>query len=768
MSNYYNFWQDRLTNIKITGKQINADCPVCKKTKHFYASVKTGQFDCKVCGITGNAITFLREYENKNNKEIAECLNSYGINENSHRQIPIKNSAPKKVFEQSLVDFYVSNLPEDKLREFSQERGLPIEILKKYKLGMDKQGNFTLPVYDQESRIRDIRRKKIGKDTISSVGSEVFLFGVKDLLSNNRLFLTEGEWSKMALEAQGYPSVGVPGASTFKDEWTPLFKNKEVFVVYDLDSGGENGTKKVINKLRGTVKRISHIKLPKELGEGKDVRDFFNNSGTKEQFEELIREARPVESLLPNDNSTTAAESDRYNFTDLGNAERLVSRHKDNLCFCHPWNKWLCWDGRRWTIDATAEAWRYAMETVRHMYSEAETIEQQMLRKDVGNHALRSESEAKIRAMLSLASKQEDIPVKPKELDKNPLVLNVLNGVVDLQKGELMPHSRSYLITKLAPINYDTNATCPKWTDFLNKIMIGNNALIQYLQRVAGYCLTGKTGEHKLFFLFGSGANGKTTFLKALQGILGDYAIKTASEILIARPVGTHTTSITDLKGARLALTVEVQEGRRLAEALVKELTGGDSITARRMREDNTTFEPTHKIVLAANHKPIVHETTRALWRRIDLIPFNYVFGEEERIKDYHEILLNEERDGIFQWALQGCLEWQVKGLGEPSEVIEATKEYKTEMDVLGDFIADCCVIGQLEEVSNKELRETYIDWCKKNGEKEISSKAFSARLQEKGLIKITNIRSGTSRGRGWKGIGIHSNSDIGASIDTD
>ena len=443
--------------------------------------------------------------------------------------------------------------------------------------------------------------------------------------------------------------------------------------------------------------------------------------------------------------------------SDLGNAERLVSRHKDNLRFCHSWNKWLVWDGKRWSIDATAEAWRYAIKTVRHIYAEAEGIEQEELRKKLVNHALRSENENKIRAMLSLASKQEGIPVKPEELDRDAWLLNVLNGTVDLRIGKLHEHSRQDLVTKLAPINYEANATCPKWLEFLNKIMIGKVELIKFLQRVVGYCLTGKTGEHKLFFLFGSGSNGKTTFLKTLQGILGDYAIKTASEILIAKPAGAHTTAITDLKGTRLAITVEIQEGRRLAEALTKELTGGDSVTARRMREDNMTFEPTHKIILAANHKPIVHETTQALWRRIDLVPFNYVFPDEERIKDYHEILLNEEKDEIFLWILQGCLEWQKYGLSEPPEVVEATRDYRTEMDILGDFMADCCVIGQLEEVTNKELREKYDEWCKKNGEKEIAPKAFSTRLQERGFLKASNIKSGISRGRGWKGIGIRS-----------
>lgn len=474
------------------------------------------------------------------------------------------------------------------------------------------------------------------------------------------------------------------------------------------------------------------------------------NKDPHEQLREVLKEmARKYE-------EDTKIIIEECNLTDLGNAKRLVIRFKDRLRYCHPWRKWLVWDGTRWKVDATAEVWRYAIKTVGYIYTEAERAEPEgtedkKTRRKIGNHAVKSEAEAKIKAMISLANSQEGIPVLPDELDKDPLLLNISNGAVDLQRGQLLDHSKERLITKLAPVKFDTKAACPLWLDFLNRIMFGNNALIEYLQRVAGYCLTGKTGEHKIFLPYGGGGNGKSTFLKVLQNILGDYAVKVDSELLIRKPPGAHTTAVTDLKGTRLAITIEVQEGRRMAEALVKELTGGDSITARRMRQDNMTFEPTHKIIFATNHKPMIHETTHAFWRRIALIPFNYVFAEEERIKDYHETLL-KERDGILQWMLKGCLKWQKQGLGEPKEVTDATKDYRTEMDILGDFLADCCVIGQENKVCNKELRKAYADWCQKNGEKEISSKVFSSKLQEKGFIRLENVRFASSRGRGWKG----------------
>lgn len=291
---YEQFWKERIQSVRIVGNQINGDCPSCKKEKHFYSSVETGQFDCKSCGIKGNAVTYLRDYEHKDNNQIAECLKSYGINGNNYVLTVSRSSVPCEQFNEDLVEQYVANLSDVKLKEFAEERGLTVEILKKYKLGLNEKDEFTLPVYDVDGVIKDIRRKRIGSDTISSAGAEVFLFGIQDLLCNNRIFVTEGEWSKMALETQGYPSVGVPGASVFKDEWISYFKDKEVNLVYDLDAGGENGTKVVIKKLISVAKEIRVIRLPKELGEGKDVRNFFNDGGSKEQFEELIKQAEIV------------------------------------------------------------------------------------------------------------------------------------------------------------------------------------------------------------------------------------------------------------------------------------------------------------------------------------------------------------------------------------------------------------------------------------------------------------------------------------------
>lgn len=438
-----------------------------------------------------------------------------------------------------------------------------------------------------------------------------------------------------------------------------------------------------------------------------------------------------------------------HNLTDLGNAERFVAQHKEEIKYCHPWGKWIVWNGKRWVVDDTAKVWRFAVSTVRKIYAEATVEEDPKVRVQIASHAKASEAASKIRAMLYLAEKLNGVPILPKELDTNPWLINVENGTLDLQTQEFWSHRREDYITQLAPVTYDKRATCPKWIAFLDKAMEGSQAMLGFLQRSAGYCLTGRVSEQKMFFAFGPSMSSKSTYFLTLQGMMGDYAITTTGELLLLRPTGQHTTDLADLRGKRMAVTIEIQQGRQMAESLVKSLTGGDKIRARRMRQDNEEWVPTHKIVLAANHKPIVKESTTAYWRRIDLIPFDHPIPKEERINDYYEVLL-KERDGIFLWAIDGCKEWQKIGLKEPMEVVEATKVYRSEMDVLRQFLEDCCIIDPEAEITNKDLRADYVRWCEEGKEKPVYPNAFASNLEENGFIRGRN-KSGSARI--WKGV---------------
>ena len=326
-----------------------------------------------------------------------------------------------------------------------------------------------------------------------------------------------------------------------------------------------------------------------------------------------------------------------------------------------------------------------------------------------------SQARGKLEAAVKLAESEGAVSANADQFDANPWLLNCANGVLDLRTGTLRPHNRGDLFTALAPVAYDPAATCPTWDAFLTRIMGGSAELISFLQRVIGYSLTGSVREQVLFFLYGAGANGKSTFLKTILAMLGrDYAKQAAPDVLIESS-DRHPTELADLAGVRFVASIEVSEGKRLAEALVKQLTGGDPVKARLMRQDFFQFDPAFKILLAANHKPVVKGTDFAIWRRIKLIPFTVTIPEAEQDKTLGDKLL-AELPGILAWAVRGCLAWQRDGLGIPAEVIDATVAYRAESDELAPFLEECCNLGERLQAQAGPLFEAYKKWAEDGG----------------------------------------------------
>ena len=386
------------------------------------------------------------------------------------------------------------------------------------------------------------------------------------------------------------------------------------------------------------------------------------------------------------------------------------------------------------------------------MYAEAAQIEEKPLREALADHARKSESDSKRQAMISSAKSEQGVPIMPDDLDRDPWLLNVLNGTVDLQTGESKPHRRGDLISKLAPVMFDREAECPAWWQFLERIFTRDFDLILFLQKAVGYALTGITREQCLFFLYGLGANGKSTFLEVIQTMLGDYANQTTSETFMAkRQSGQISNDVADLRGARFVSAVEIEAGRRMAEVLVKQMTGGDKLKARFLYSEHFEFKPEFKIFLAANHKPVIRGTDWAIWRRIHLIPFTVQIPKDEQDRELPE-KLKAELPGILNWAIEGCINWQDKGLSTPLAVQEATQKYRDEMDILGDFVGECCIIASGASATAKELYSAYTQWAEDNGEKRpLPQRTFGMSLTERGFHR--------DRGTGgviiWKGIGL-------------
>jgi len=445
----------------------------------------------------------------------------------------------------------------------------------------------------------------------------------------------------------------------------------------------------------------------------------------------------------------TAAKRMLFRHTDIGNAERLVYKYRGALHFCHPWNRWLVWDGRRWLSDDAGILHQMAKETVRSMYAEASSVADEGERKSIASWAMKSENRTRLDAMIGLAKSEPGVPVQPDDLDDNKWFLTVNNGTIDLRTGELLAHSPGDSITKLVPVDYDANAQSPLWQEFIYHVTGENSNLVDFLQRAVGYSLTGDTGERSLFFLYGSGCNGKTVFLETIRAAAGDYGLRTPTETLLAKRGDSIPNDVARLKGARLVTASETEEGKQLAESLVKDLTGQDTISARFMRSEWFAFQPQCKIWLATNHKPVVKGTGRAIWDRIKLVPFTVTIEEDKMDKNLAE-KLRSELPGILAWAVKGCLEWQRQGLGVPTEVESATQSYRDEMDVVGSFIDDCCVVSDTSQDTSKNLYMGYCEWCNANVERLISKRAFATRLAERGFDQFR-----TKRDRGWIGLEI-------------
>ncbi|MCE5278844.1 MAG: phage/plasmid primase, P4 family [Planctomycetaceae bacterium] len=447
-----------------------------------------------------------------------------------------------------------------------------------------------------------------------------------------------------------------------------------------------------------------------------------------------------------------AAKADEIKLTDLGNAERFANQHRNTACYCQPRNSWFIWNGKRWERDILLQVQKSAEQTILSIRKEARNVQDLTRRRAMEDFATKSESRSRVEAMVDLA--RSKLAVRPDQFDSDPWLLAVNNGVIDLRTGELRPSLPKDFITHLSPVEYDPAATCPQWEAFLDKIFAGEADLIAFIQRLIGYCLTGSVSEQVLPIFYGDGANGKSTLLNQLKAVMGDYAGPAPHELLTVSKFEKAPNVIADLQGLRLAIASESDSGERLSEALVKLLTGGDMLKARKLYEDFGEFEPTHKIIMMTNHKPRIQGTDEGIWRRLLLVPFNVVIPKDQQDTKLTE-KLRQELPGILAWAVCGCLEWQKSGLNPPACVCEATKSFRKESNSFEQFMEERCVPNVPARdtwTSNASLRDAYMAYCQEIGENSpLNTRAIAAILKAKGCHTVSRGRYG----RGWEGIAL-------------
>lgn len=422
----------------------------------------------------------------------------------------------------------------------------------------------------------------------------------------------------------------------------------------------------------------------------------------------------------------------RYANTDLGNAELLADRNADRLRHVRERKRWLVWNDGRWRPDVDGEPERAAKEIARHRLRLAADLDGRD-RKEAADWALKSQAEPRIRAMLDLAATEPGIVLRVDELDVDPLLLSCANGVVDLRTCSLRPHDSADLISLGTNVAYDPAASCPRWEQFLREVFDGDDDLIAYVQRLVGYCLTGDTSEQVVPVLHGSGGNGKDTFVRPLLRILGDHAQTTPFDTFAyTRRDGGPRNDLARLHRARLVVASEANEGRSIDEATLKLVSGGGRVPARFLYGEFFEYVPNFKVFLITNHRPKVDGDSEAIWRRLREIPFEISFiGREDRDLEQK---LEAELPGILAWAIRGCCTWRTDGLGTCAAVERATREYRTDEDVLGAFIADHCNLTGY--VTPADFRAAYETHCRELGEKPLAASALGRRLKQRHITK--------------------------------
>ncbi len=416
---------------------------------------------------------------------------------------------------------------------------------------------------------------------------------------------------------------------------------------------------------------------------------------------------------------------------DLGRAERLVAEHGHRLRYVREQRRWLVFGGDRWRPDVTGDAERAAKDTARRLLTTAAALEDPEQRTRAAKEAARAQAEPRIRAMLTLAETEPGIATAVAELDRDPFLLACQNGTLDLRTGELRDHDPADLITRGTDVPYDSAATAPRWERFTAEVFNADADLIGFFQRLVGYTLTGETREHVLAVMHGSGGNGKSTAVEVVKELHGDLAV-TAAFDTFTRAHGDRgpRNDLARLHGARLVTASESGEGRRLDEATVKEVTGGDTIAARFLYGEHFEFRPAFKLLLVTNHRPRVDGDDDAIWRRLRLIPFETSFeGREDR---HLAATLRGELPGILAWAVDGCLAWQRDGLGNATAVTAATSAYRAAEDHLGAFLADRCQPSGA--VAASDLRAAYEAYCAEAGERPLGGVALGQRLARRGI----------------------------------
>jgi putative DNA primase/helicase len=601
------------------------------------------------------------------------------------------------------------------------------------------------PGGDKEFRPWDAKRRKMTPPEPRP------LYNQSGIALADQVILVEGEKCAQALIDAGWcATTAMQGAHApvDKTDWKPLL-GKAVLVWPDKDKPGWAYAQAVSEAISAAgALSVSILLPPNEKPEGWDVADAlaegYDVMNLLTYGERIAAYTPEIDPILPNapENSSGHTPAKSVWGSDDALALAFTLQYGKDWKYVAAWGQWLVWTGPRWQPETTLRASDLIRGLCRRF----------ALSCDSARMASRLASSGTVTGVERLARADRRHAANTDVWDAEPWRLNTANGIVDLRTGTLSAHARDDHMTKVAQANWPVSraSACPTWHQFLIECTGGDAALQAYLQRICGYCLTGSTQEHALFFLYGTGANGKSVFVNTLCAILADYATNAPMTMFMETRSDSHPTDLASLRGARLVASVETEQGRRWNESKIKALTGGDKVSARFMRQDFFQYTPQFKLLIAGNHKPSIRNLDEAMRRRLQLIPFTVTVPPERRDKQLEQKIW-QERDAVLAWMVEGCQAWQRIGLSPPNMVREATDEYFESEDAMGRWLTERCLLGTTAKSLTCELFADWKEWAETNGEFQGSQRRFSDALLTRRIDKWRN----NVGARGFSGIGL-------------
>jgi putative DNA primase/helicase len=616
--------------------------------------------------------------------------------------------------------------------------------------------------YDRDGKKKYRIEPKLSDFSLGT--KDLCLYGSNTLGDAVEVAFGEGEKTTDAMRRLGLNAVGSStGAAGLPcDEALLVLKGRSVTLWPDNDEPGLGHMLKIAERLTALGIHWRAVQWPDAPPKG-DAADFVAMGGTLEQFNNFPtvdlsakREGTVID--FPKSRKPQVESPLNIATTDMGNATRFVRKLKGKVRYCPPRKMWMIGRGTHWSWDETGEIVRLAKDVVRDIYKEASKCQNKEQREAIAAWAHKSESKQRIDAMIALAQSEEGIPVLPSELDADPYLLGVKNGVLDLRTGKLTTPDPSQLITKQMGAVFDAAATSDLWNSFLKDVSGGDAELEKYLQRVVGYSLFGTVCEKLFWFFYGPPDTGKSRFIGAVKAMFGDYARAVDfSTWCIQAQAGGNRGDLVDLLGARLAVSVEVRRGAKFDEAVLKKITGGDDLKFAAKYEREIEFKPTFALFLAANDAPIIRDDDQGVWTRLCRVPFSCRIPKEKQDRHLEEKLSAPEvQSAILNWAVEGFRQWQEQGIGTCAAVDGSNAEYRRDMDRFEGFLSECCEFHPFGKVATRELKEAYEKWAEIEGVFPLSPRDFNKRLQEKGCTKTF-----VNRAKGWSFIRLKANENV-------